>query len=91
MIPYGFFVLSARSDEGTVAATASWLGQTSTEPPRVVVALGNDTGLWHQVRRAGTFAVNAMGSGQKYLASFFSRRVEPEGNMLAVAGLWRTR
>ena len=84
-------MLSARSDEGTNAATASWLTQASVEPPRIVVALGNDTGIWHQVRCAGTFVLNVLGSGQKQLASTFFRRVEPEGNVLEVAGLWRTR
>ena len=101
MIPYGLFLPSARSDEGTNAATASWLTQASSELPRIVVALGNDTGIrrqrhrvpapTHQVRRAGSFAVNVLGRGQKHLASCFFRCVEPEGNVLEVAGLWRTR
>jgi flavin reductase (DIM6/NTAB) family NADH-FMN oxidoreductase RutF len=82
MLPYGLYVLTARSDEGTNAATVSWLSQASIEPPRIVVALGNETGIWHQVRRAGTFSVNVLGSGQKHLASAFFRRVEPEGNVL---------
>jgi flavin reductase (DIM6/NTAB) family NADH-FMN oxidoreductase RutF len=85
MLPYGLYVLAARSDEGTNAATVSWLSQASIEPPRIVVALGNDTGIWHQVRRAGAFAVSVLGRGQKLLASTFFRHVEPEGNSLGGA------
>jgi flavin reductase (DIM6/NTAB) family NADH-FMN oxidoreductase RutF len=85
MLPYGLYVLTARSEEGTNAATVSWLSQASIEPPRIVVTLGNNTGIWHQVRQAGTFAVNVLGSGQKHLASVFFRRVEPEGNSLGGA------
>jgi flavin reductase (DIM6/NTAB) family NADH-FMN oxidoreductase RutF len=85
MLPYGLYVLVARSDEGTNAATVRWLSQSPLKPPRIVVALGSDTGIWHEVRQSGTFAVNVLGSGQKHLASAFFRRVEPEGNVLGNA------
>lgn len=85
MIPYGLLVLTARSEQGTNAAVVSWLSQASFDPPRIVVALGNDSGIWHQVRQSGTFAVNVLGSGQKQLGSAFFRHVEPEGNMLGGA------
>ena len=83
LIPYGLYVLTARDPDGVNAATVSWLSQASFEPPRIVVGLRYDTGIWHRVRDAGAFAVNVLGTGQKALASAFFRHVEPEGDTLA--------
>jgi flavin reductase (DIM6/NTAB) family NADH-FMN oxidoreductase RutF len=85
MIPYGLYVLTSRSEGSTNAAVVSWLSQASFEPPRIVATLRNDSGIWHQVRKSGIFAVNVLGSGQKELGSAFFRHVEPEGNLLGGA------
>lgn len=88
MIPYGLYVLTARSgDEGDIApgvsaATVSWLSQASFDPPRIVIVLGKDSAIWQRVRDAGTFVVNVMGTGQKKVASTFFRHVELDGNTL---------
>lgn len=88
MIPYGLYVLTARTDDPARkapevnAATVSWLSQASFEPPRIVVALRNESGIWHKVQAAGAFVVNVVGTGQKDLASTFFRHAEPEGNTL---------
>jgi flavin reductase (DIM6/NTAB) family NADH-FMN oxidoreductase RutF len=83
MIPYGLYVLTAATETGANAATVSWISQASFEPPRIVVGLRKDSGIWQRVQDAGTFAVNVLGSGQKGMASAFFRHVEPEGNSLA--------
>jgi flavin reductase (DIM6/NTAB) family NADH-FMN oxidoreductase RutF len=83
MIPYGLYVLTARTDDGVNAATVSWLSQAAFDPPRVIIALRNDSGIWHRVQTAGAFAVNVLGTGQKALASAFFRHVEPQGDTLA--------
>ena len=91
MIPYGLYVLTAstKDDEtdklGMNAATVSWLSQAAFEPPRIIVGLRNDTGIWHRVQAAGVFAVNVLGTGQKDLASTFLRHLEPEGNTIGGA------
>ena len=85
LIPYGLYVLTARDGQDVNAATVSWLSQASFDPPRVVAALRNDSGIWHRVRAAGTFAVNVLGTGQKDLASAFFRHVEPEGDTIGGA------
>lgn len=87
MIPYGLYVLTARTDDptGQNAATVSWLSQASFDPPRIVVGLRNESGIWHRVRAAGTFTVNILGAGQKTMASAFFRQVVPEGDTLAGA------
>ena len=84
MIPYGMYVLTAHTDDtiGLNAATVSWLSQASFNPPRIVVALRKESGIWYRVQSAGTFVVNLLGTGQKDLASTFFRPVEPQGDRL---------
>ncbi len=83
MIPYGLYVLTASDGQGVNAALVSWVSQASFEPPRVVVALGNETGIWHRVRTAGAFVLNVLGSGQKEVATAFFRGVGKAGDLLA--------
>jgi flavin reductase (DIM6/NTAB) family NADH-FMN oxidoreductase RutF len=87
MIPYGLYVLTARTDDttGLNAATVSWLSQASFDPPRIVVAQRKESGIWHRVRSAGAFDVNMLGTGQKSLAASFFRQIEPERDTLAGA------
>jgi flavin reductase (DIM6/NTAB) family NADH-FMN oxidoreductase RutF len=90
LIPYGIYVLTARTDEaasglepGSNAATVSWLSQASFEPPRIVIGLRQDSSIWQRVQAAGAFVVNVVGQGQKDLASAFFRHVEPQDGNLA--------
>ncbi|HSJ52435.1 MAG TPA: flavin reductase family protein [Anaerolineae bacterium] len=83
LIPYGLYVLTARTADGLNAATVSWLIQASFDPPRIVVGLRKESGIWQRVQTAGTFAVNVLGTGQKEAASAFLRHVEPEEGTLA--------
>ena len=83
MIPYGLYVLTADDGQGVNAALVSWVSQASFDPPRIVVALGNETGIWHRVRRAGHFVLNVLGSGQKEIATAFFRGVDEASETLA--------
>jgi flavin reductase (DIM6/NTAB) family NADH-FMN oxidoreductase RutF len=89
MIPYGLYVLTARTGDGMNAAIVSWITQAAFDPPRIMVALRNESRIWHRVREAGAFAVNVLGTGQKALASTFFRHVEPEGDTLGGARFHR--
>jgi flavin reductase (DIM6/NTAB) family NADH-FMN oxidoreductase RutF len=82
MVPYGLYVLTASTEDGTDAATVSWLTQASFDPPRIIVGLRKETGIWQRVLDAGSFAVNVLGEGQKDVASAFSRHREPGDNPL---------
>ena len=77
LIPYGLYVLTARTEDGVRAATVSWLTQASFDPPRIAAGLRRETGIWHAVREAGAFVVNVLGSDQKALASTFFRHTKP--------------
>ncbi len=75
MIPYGLYVLAADDGQGVNAALVSWVSQVSFNPPRIAIALGNETGIWHRVRAAGAFVLNVLGAGQKEVAVAFFRGV----------------
>jgi len=83
LIPYGLYILTARTEEdtpvlerGVDAATVSWLSQASFDPPRLVVSLRQESSIWRRVQASGNFVVNLVGRGQKDLASAFFRPVE---------------
>ena len=44
MIPYGIYILTAKSGNDVAAATVNWVTQTSFEPPLVAVAIKSDSG-----------------------------------------------
>jgi flavin reductase (DIM6/NTAB) family NADH-FMN oxidoreductase RutF len=88
-IPYGLYILTARTDEdtaglepGTDAATVSWLSQASFDPPRVAASLRQESTIWRRVQASGAFAINFLGEGQKDLASDFFRHTKPEEEAL---------
>lgn len=89
LIPYGLYVLTASTEEGTNAATVSWLSQASFEPPRIIVGLRKETGIWQRVLDAGSFAVNVLGQDQKPVASAFFRHHEPDGSKLGDEPFYR--
>jgi len=44
MIPYGLYVLTAKDQEGSVAAaTVNWVTQTSFQPPLIVIGVRADS------------------------------------------------
>ena len=89
MIPYGLYVLTASTEDGTDAATVSWLSQASFDPPRIIIGLRKETGIWQRVLDAGSFAVNILGEGQKDVASTFFRHAEPDENRLGGEPFYR--
>ena len=89
LIPYGLYVLTASTEDGTNAATVSWLSQASFEPPRIIVGLRKETGIWQRVLDAGSFVVNVLGEDQKAVASAFFRHHEPDGSKLGGEPFYR--
>ena len=77
MIPYGLYVLTARDDDGDIAAaTINWVTQASFEPPLVVAGVKRDSHTYEVLKRAGHFALNILGKGQNDLAFTFFKPVE---------------
>lgn len=83
MIPYGIYVLTAESGEGSVAAaTVNWVTQSSFAPPLVVVGLKADSSAYGVVRSAGHFALNMLGKGQQGIAFGFFKPAERDGDRI---------
>jgi len=83
MIPYGLFVLTAKSKDGRIAAaTVNWVTQASFAPPLVVVGVKTDSGAHAIIKDSGTFALNVLGKGQQAAAFAFFKAVNHEGDRI---------
>jgi flavin reductase (DIM6/NTAB) family NADH-FMN oxidoreductase RutF len=83
MIPYGLFVLTARSDDNrTATGSVNWVTQSSFEPPQLVVCVRKDSFLHKVIEEAGSFALNAVGKGQSAMAVRFFKPAEVDGGEL---------
>lgn len=83
MIPYGLYVLTARTDDGDVtAATVNWVTQASFKPPLVVVGVKAETNSYEVVSKAGAFVLNVLGKGQGDVAFAFFKTPEVDGDKI---------
>jgi flavin reductase (DIM6/NTAB) family NADH-FMN oxidoreductase RutF len=80
MIPYGLYVLTARSGDEVGAGTVNWVTQTSFKPPLVAMGVKTDSTVYSLLKSTGTFALSFLESGQKDLAFAFFRPTKVEGN-----------
>jgi flavin reductase (DIM6/NTAB) family NADH-FMN oxidoreductase RutF len=77
MIPYGIYVLTAKSPDGEIsAATVNWVTQTSFAPPLIAVAVKADSGAYAALKAGGHFALNMLGKGQQGAAFAFFKPAE---------------
>ena len=84
MIPYGIYVLTAKSSDGSIAAaTVNWVTQTSFDPPLIVIGLKSDSGAYAAVKESGSFAMNMLGKGQQGQAFAFFKPAEVDGNTIS--------
>ena len=84
MIPYGLYVLTAESKDGSVAAaTVNWVTQASFEPPLVAVGVKTDSHAHSAIKESGAFALNVLGKGQQALAFTFFKPAARDGNTIS--------
>lgn len=83
MIPYGLYVLTAKSGNDIAAATVNWVTQTSFAPPLLVVGVKADSGSYATARAAGSFALNMLGKGQQGPAFTFFKPAVAEGDKIS--------
>lgn len=77
MIPYGIYVLTAKSGSGDIAAaTVNWVTQASFDPPLLAVALKPDSGGYAALSDSRAFALNFLGKGQQGAAFAFFKPAE---------------
>jgi len=87
MIPYGIYVLTCESDDGTVsAATVNWVTQASFKPPLVAVAVKLESLTHGLIKERGFFVLNILGQGQGDIAFGFFKSAEREGNTIGGRG-----
>lgn len=90
MIPYGLFVLGARSGERQTVATINWVTQISFKPPLVVVGVKADSTAHALVKESKVFTLSMLASGQKGVGMAFFKHVDPKdgkfGNYAFEAG-----
>jgi flavin reductase (DIM6/NTAB) family NADH-FMN oxidoreductase RutF len=83
MIPYGLFVLTAKSKDGRIAAaTVNWVTQASFAPPLVAVGVKTDSGAHAIIKESGAFALNVLGKGQQAAAFAFFKPANHEGDRI---------
>ena len=86
MIPYGLYVLTSKSKDGSevAAATINWVTQTSFQPPLVVVGVKGDSSVHGFIQESGVFAVNVIGKEQKDIAfAFFKHNKSQHGHTIS--------
>ena len=84
MIPYGMFVLSTRSMDGSEvgASTVNWVTQTSFAPPLIAVGVKVDSTSHQHIKDTGQFAVNTIADDQINMAFTFFKSNPHEGNSI---------
>ncbi len=82
MFTYGVYVVGSKAGEDVNAYTASWLTQTSFEPPLVMIASKKANATDRLVREGGIFSVNILGDNQKDLAEHFFQPRQRTGSKL---------
>lgn len=77
LLSNGVYVLTACSLDAVHAATVSWVGQVSIQPPLVMVALRRNSNLAHAVRKAHRYALNILAADQHAVAEkFFAHQTD---------------
>ncbi len=83
MIPYGIYILTAKSGNDIAAATVNWVTQTSFEPPLIVVAIKSDSGAYALVKKTQAFALNMLGKGQAPIGFTFFKPAQLDGDKIS--------
>jgi flavin reductase (DIM6/NTAB) family NADH-FMN oxidoreductase RutF len=84
MIPYGIYVMTAKANDGSIAAaTVNWVTQTSFNPPLVAIGVKVDSGALNAVNETRGFALNMLGKGQQGQAFAFFKPAEVDGNKVS--------
>ncbi|MFQ5661018.1 MAG: flavin reductase family protein [Gammaproteobacteria bacterium] len=83
MIPYGLYVMTGVSPDGSIAAsTVNWVTQISFTPPLIVVGVKADSGIHSIVKESGKFVLNILGKGQQDTAYAFFKPTEQQGDTI---------
>ena len=79
-IPHGLYVCGVKDGEEVNGFTASWVMQSSFDPPLVVNCVKNDSKSHAMIKASGVFALSVLEAGQKDLAQKFFKPQRRVGN-----------
>lgn len=77
-IPSGIFILTASYGDKKTGMLASWVMQSSFDPPMVTVAIKNTRYLVDWLRNGARVAVNVLSEDEKSMLSHFGRGFDPD-------------
>ncbi|MFW6295888.1 MAG: flavin reductase family protein [Halothece sp.] len=70
-IPHGLYICGVKDGDEYNGFTASWLMQSSFEPPLVVNCVRQDSISHQMIKNSGVFSISFLEDGQKDLAAAF--------------------
>lgn len=82
-IPHGLFICGVKDGSESNGFTASWVMQSSFQPPQVVVCVNAQTGSHAMLKNSGVFTLSFLDSSQKAVAALFLKPQSRVGDKLA--------
>ncbi|MEO0946892.1 MAG: flavin reductase family protein [Cyanobacteria bacterium J06641_5] len=82
-IPHGLFICGVKDGDETNGFTASWVMQSSFQPPQIVVCVNAQSGSHAKLKSSGVFALSFLDSSQKEVAAKFFKPQSRVGDKLA--------
>lgn len=79
-IPHGLYICGVRDGEEMNGFTASWLMQSSFNPPLIVNCVRQDSGSHAMIKKTGVLAISFLENGQKDVAAQFFKPKSRVGN-----------
>lgn len=79
-IPHGLYVCGVKDGEEVNGFTASWVMQSSFEPPMVVTCIKNDSTSHAMVKASKVFSLSVLEDSQKQVAQNFFKPLRRTGN-----------
>lgn len=79
-IPHGLYICGVKHENNLNGFTASWVMQSSFDPPLVVNCVKRDSGSHAMIEASGVFALSVLEAGQKDIAQKFFKPQTRVGN-----------
>lgn len=73
LFSYGLYAVCVRDGDDRNAFTANWVGQVSSDPPRLGVAVESEGRSAGMIRQSGTFSVCVYAADQRKMAARLAR------------------
>jgi 3-hydroxy-9,10-secoandrosta-1,3,5(10)-triene-9,17-dione monooxygenase reductase component len=82
-IPSGVFILTAAHGKESTAMLASWVQQTSFQPPTVTISISKDRSIVQLIRASGKFAISVVPENDTSLMKRYARGIKPDEDAFA--------